>query len=171
MRKAGFLLFGLTGALVLSQFPEFFQQYTQRLGGHLDEISAQVSSLEQRAADAGKDVPGYLRGFLLNRDVDVRREGMHLRSIVDRRAELATAYEALTGAGSVWRAQRFAKHVDWEIASSTFAVYRPAVPVTAESAIYTAAGFGTGAMIFLVILGLWGPERRKPRQPKAERRR
>lgn len=171
MRKAGFLLFGLTGALVLSQFPEYFQQYTQRLGGHLDEISAQVASLEQRAADAGKDVPGYLRSFLLNRDVDIRREGMHLRSLVDRQLELSTAYEALTGAGSLWRAQRFAKHVDWEIASSTLTVYRPAVPVTAESAIYTGAGFGTGAVIFLVILGLWGPERRNSRQPKSAKRR
>lgn len=172
MRKAGFLLFGLVGAIILSQFPEFFQQYTQRLGGRLDEVSAQVTALEIRAAEAGKDLPGYLRGFLLHRDVDVRREGMHLRSLVERRATLANAYEALTGAGSLWRAPRFAEHVDWEVAYATMSVYRPAVPVTSESAVYTGAGFGAGALIFLVILGLWGgPERRGARPPGTSRRR
>ena len=169
MRKAGFLLFGLAGALILSQFPEFFQQYTQRLGGRLDEVAAQVTALEKRAAEAGKDVPAYLRSFLLNRDVDVRREGMHLRSLVERHAELSNAYAALTGSGSLWRAQRFATYVDWEIARATLGVYRPAVPVTAESAIYSGAGFGAGALIFLVVLGLWMPERR--RTPRGARRR
>jgi hypothetical protein len=167
MRKAGFLLFGLAGALVLSQFPEFFQQYTQRLGGRLDEVAAQVTALEQRAAEAGKDVPGYLRGFLLHRDVDVRREGMHLRSLVERRATLADAYEALTGADSLWRGPRFVEHLDWEVTYATLTVYRPAVPVTAESAVYTGTGFGAGVVVFLVILGLWGgPERRDERRPR-----
>lgn len=171
MRKAGILLFGLVGALVLSQFPEFFQQYTQRLGGRLDEVTAQVAALEKRAAEAGKDVPGYLRGFLLHRDVDVRREGMHLRSLVERRAALANAYEALTGAGSLWRAPRFAEHVDWEVATATLTAYRPAVPVTTESAVYTGTGFGAGALVFLVILGLWGPERRGQRRARGAQQR
>ena len=63
MRKSAFLICGFAGALLLSQFPEFFQQYTQRLGGRLDEVRAQVSSLEERAVESGKDLEAYLRVF------------------------------------------------------------------------------------------------------------
>lgn len=171
MRKAGLLLFGIVGALLLSQFPEFFQQYTQRLGGHLDEVSAQVDGLERRAAEAGKDLRGYLRGFLLHRDVEVRREGMELQALVERRAALARSYEALAGVEQWWRAPRFVEHVDWKIAASTVRIYRPAVPVTPEAAGYAGAGFGLGALIFLAILGLWGPENRRSRRIASSRRR
>jgi len=164
------LFFGLAGAVLLSQFPEFFQQYTQRLGGRLDEVTSQVRALERRAAEAGKDVPGYLRGFLLHREDDVRREGIELQSLVRRRETLADSYRALIGANQLWRAQQFAKHVDWEIAASTFTVYQPAVPVTAESAVYAGTGFGGGAIIFLGLLGLWGPERRKVRKSRQSSR-
>ena len=41
---------GLTGAATLSQFPEFSQQYTQRLGGAVDELSAIVMMLEHEFA-------------------------------------------------------------------------------------------------------------------------
>ena len=170
MRKGGFLICGFVGALLLSQFPEFFQQYTQRLGGRLDELTAQVTALEERAAVAGKDLPGYLRFFLLHRDVEVRREGMQLRAMIERREALADSYQALTGAGQWWRAGAFAEHVDWETAVATAEVYRPAMPVTPEAGIYAGAGFGTGAVIFLTILGLWGPERRRSRKAPPSRR-
>lgn len=166
MRKGGLLLCGFIGALLLSQFPEFFQQYTQRLGGRLDELTAQVSALEGRATAAGKDVRGYIRGFLLHRDVDVRREGMELQAMVDRRTVLAESYQALTGADQWWRAAAFARQVDWRTAGATLEIYRPAVPVTPEAGIYAGAGFGGGALVFLAILGLWGPERRRSHSPR-----
>ena len=169
MRKAGFLLLGLAGAVLLSQFPEFFQQYTQRLGGRYDEVKSQVSALEKRAGEAGKDIDGYLRTFLLNRDVDVRREGQELRALVQRRMTLEEAYQALTGSERWWRARAFARHVDWDIAGATLTAYQPAVPVTAEAGVYAGAGFGTGAIVFLAILGLWGPERRRARRRDAPR--
>jgi len=170
MSKAGLLLCGLAGALLLSQFPEFFQQYTQRLGGRLDELTSQVAALETRAAESGKDVPGYLRGFLLHRDIDVRREGLQLQALVQRRAALAASYQALTGAKRWWRIGRFAEHVDWKIAASTLEAYRPAMPVTPEAAVYTGTGFGAGAVVFLAVLGLLGPDRRRPRGGAAKRR-
>jgi len=171
MRKAGLLLFGLVGALLLSQFPEFFQQYTQRLGGRLDEVTSQVAALEKRAGEAGKDLPGYLRGFLLHRDVDVRREGLELQALVQRRVALEESYRALAGVDRWWRIAQFAEHADWKIAASTLEVYRPAMPVTPEAAVYAGTGFGTGALIFLAILGLWGPERRRARRALPTKRR
>ena len=46
-------LFGAGGAAVFSQAPEFFQQYLQRLGGALDELTRmnlQVPAAEARVA-------------------------------------------------------------------------------------------------------------------------
>lgn len=160
MRKAGVLLFGLVGAVLLSQFPEFFQQYVQRLGGRLDELTAQVAALDRRAAESGKTTQLYIRDFVLHRDPQVRREGQELQSMVQRRTSLAAAYEALTDADRTWRAGRFAEHFNWDIASATFSAYQPAVPVTAESGIYAGAGFGGGLALFLALF-----RRRRRRTP------
>ncbi len=154
MRKTGVLLFGLVGALLLSQFPEFFQQYVQRLGGRLDEVTSQVSALDKRAAEAGTSTSLYLRDFILNRDPQVRREGQELQALVQRRVTLADDYRALTGPDRWWRAGRFATHFDWDVAATTARAYQPAMPVTAESAIYSGAGFGSGMVIFLLLFGL-----------------
>ena len=158
-RRSGLLLFGFVGALLLSQFPEFFQQYTQRLGGRLDEVTRQVAALETRAAEAGKDLRSYVAGFLENPDADVRREGRALAALPPRQARLRQAYEALTGTGRGWRAKSFVQHFDWNVARTTAAVYAPAMPVTAESAVYAGAGFGAGAVLFWSFFGL----RRRPR--------
>lgn len=159
MRKTGFLLFGLIGAVLLSQFPEFFQQYMQRLGGRLDEVTSQVQALDRRAAEAGKDTPNYIRGFLVHRDAAVRREGEALQALTHRRVTLAEAYAALTGTGRWWRAGRFVEYFDWDVASAAFTPYQPAVPVTAEAAVYAGAGFGGGALIFVMLFGLGGRRR------------
>jgi Protein of unknown function (DUF2937) len=159
MRKTGVLFFGLIGAVLLSQFPEFFQQYVQRLGGRLDEVTRQVTALDQRAAEAGTSTPLYLRDFILNRDPQVQREGQALQGLVERRVVLAEDYKALTGSDRWWRAGRFATNFDWDVAATTFRVYEPAVPVTAEAAIYAGAGCGTGMAIFLLVFGL---RRRRP---------
>lgn len=156
MRKAGFLLFGLVGATLLSQFPEYFQQYVQRLGGRLDEVTAQVTALDRRAAEAGKPTADYIRGLQLHRDADVRREGTELRALVQRRVTLADSYQVLTHTDRWWRAGSFAEHFDWDVAASTLTAYQPGVPVTAESAVYSGAGFGSGAILFITLFGLRG---------------
>lgn len=159
MRKAAFLLFGLAGAAMLSQFPEFFQQYTQRLGGRLDEVRTQVDALESRASSSGKTLNAYLEQFLVSRDRDVQQEGRALAALVQRRATLATAYSALAGTSQFWRARAFAEHVDMDIAKATARDYKPATPLTAESAVYSGAGFGAGGLVYSLLFG-WRRRRR-----------
>lgn len=165
MRKAAFLLFGLAGAALLSQFPEFFQQYTQRLGGRLDEVRTQVEALETRASASSKTLNAYLEQFLVSQDRDVRQEGRALAALVQRRATLATAYSALSDTSQFWRARAFAEHVDMDIARATARDYQPATPLTAESAVYSGAGFGAGGVIYSVLFG-W----RRRRRPAPRRR-
>lgn len=163
MRKTVFLLFGLAGAALLSQFPEFFQQYTQRLGGRLDEVRMQVEALESRATASGKSLNAYLEQFLVSRDPDVRQEGRALAALVQRRATLTTAYAALADTSQFWRARAFAEHVDMDIAQATARDYKPATPLTAESAVYSGAGFGIGGVIYSLLFG-W--RRRRPAMPR-----
>ncbi len=165
MRKAVFLLFGLAGAALLSQFPEFFQQYTQRLGGRLDEVRTQVEALESRATNSGKTLNAYLEQFLVSQDRDVRQEGRAMATLVQRRATLATAYSALSDTSQFWRARAFAEHVDMDIARATARDYKPAMPLTAESAVYSGAGFGAGGVIYSMMFG-W----RRRRRPASRRR-
>jgi hypothetical protein len=170
MHKIGFFLFGLIGAVLLSQFPEFFQQYVQRLGGRLDEVTRQVAALDQRAEEAAKNTPDYIRGLLLHGDADVRREGLALQSLVQRSAALAEAFQALTGADGWWRAGSFVEHFDWDVASASFDDYRPAVPVTTEAAVYAGSGFGSGAILYLLTLGRLGRRRAPARRQRAAER-
>ncbi|WP_300519133.1 DUF2937 family protein [Aliiroseovarius sp.] len=44
------LVGGLGGAVTLSQFPEYSQQYLQRLAGAVDELSAVVAAFDASAA-------------------------------------------------------------------------------------------------------------------------
>jgi len=148
IRKTIFFLFGLTGAVLLSQFPEFFQQYAQRVGGHLAELNHQVVELENRAALDRKDTAAYLRHLMDSEDGAVRREGRHLAALVERRSRLTQAYEALATADPWWRAPRFLRHIDWPIAGATLKAYRMAMPITSESALYSAVGFLFGIMIY-----------------------
>ncbi len=164
MRRAAFLMFGLLGAAVLSQFPEFFQQYTQRLGGRLDEVKIQVAALEQRAALSGRTVNAYLERFLVNPDPDIRQEGRALALLVQRRAAMTTAYSALSDASQFWRARAFAEHMDLDIARATARAYKPAVPLTAESAVYSGAGFGVGGVVYGLLFGWRRQRRATPRQ-------
>ena len=46
---------GLGLALVLSQFPEYAQQYTQRLGGAVDELRVITEDFDRAAAEGGLD--------------------------------------------------------------------------------------------------------------------
>ncbi|MEC7965452.1 MAG: DUF2937 family protein, partial [Pseudomonadota bacterium] len=47
------LIAGLSGAAVTAQFPEFSQQYAQRLGGAVDELTAVVADFDASAQASG----------------------------------------------------------------------------------------------------------------------
>ena len=47
------LVGGVAGAASFSQFPEFSQQYIQRMGGAVDELSRFVAEFDADAAELG----------------------------------------------------------------------------------------------------------------------
>ncbi|MEL6549188.1 MAG: DUF2937 family protein [Pseudomonadota bacterium] len=156
------LAFGLAGAAVLSQFPEFAQQYLQRLAGKVDQLEAQVAGLDAAAAGFGMTRAEYLADLALSQtgaEAAARAEAgaaLHGR--------LSESLGAFREAGALGRLALVPEVADLDLARRTMGDFQPAVPLTTEGAGFAAAGFlaGWGAWS-----GLWGlfswPFRRRRR--------
>ncbi len=145
------------GAVLLAQAPEFFQQYLQRLGGHLAEVLRQLAAFESAAAASGKPWAQFVADTAANPDPGLASLGTTMMVTAERADSLGAAQAALLDA-SVWsRPWAFLTHLDSEIAQATAAVYKPAVPTTAEGLIY--AAIGAAAAFFLWHLAVRLPVR------------
>ncbi len=165
----GFLdrLVCVLGAVCAAQAPEFFQQYLQRLGGHLAEINRQLVAYHAAAQAAGKPLAQFIAETTAHADPGLAKLGTTMDATVQRAEHLAAAHFALTDA-SVWsRPWEFFAHLDVEIVRGTAAIYQPAVPTTAEGAVYAAVGLGVAFAIWHVFIRL--PLRRllAPARPTA----
>ena len=95
---------GLSGAAGVSQFPEYSQQYMQRLGGAVDELSRFMDDFD---ADAGR--------FELSREaalVDLAQGGQmgaaraeSMVKTIERHARLSSDLEQMQGLGPFSRAR------------------------------------------------------------------
>lgn len=144
---------GLAGAAGFSQFPEFTQQYVQRLGGAVDELSRSVSAFDRDAAALGLDREAALGQLATGGAFGaVRAETM--RATLARHARLSGDLAALEGKSALARVPLVAHFADPEIAGRTWQAYRPGVPVTAEGAIFAGTGFVSGWMAVAFLLSL-----------------
>jgi len=130
----------VVGAVAFSQFPEFIQQYLQRLGGHLDEARRQVAKFTEAASKADLTLPEFIARTDANGDHAVARLGDVMQGAVERADELAFANAAIHNATLWERPFVFIRHLDPEIARATWSIYQPAVPTTLEGLLYALAG-------------------------------
>jgi hypothetical protein len=128
------------GAVLFSQLPEFFQQYVQRLGGHLAEAQRQLEQFRQAARQSGLNLDQLAADVGAQKDAAVAHLG---RVIVETHARvdaLAASEAALRNASAWARPFVFLGHVDPGIARGTWEAFKPAVPTTAEGLAYAAVG-------------------------------
>ncbi len=130
----------VVGAILFSQAPEFMQQYLQRLGGHLDEARRQLTIFQKTASDAGLSFGQFITQTSANADPAVARLGGVMNQAAERVSALQSAHDALHQSALWQRPFVFMRHVDLEIARAASAMFKPAVPVTIEGAIYALAG-------------------------------
>ena len=150
MIKALAFIGGLCGATGLSQFPEFSQQYLQRLGGAVDGLRPSVVQFDRDAANAGVTRTEALRkyqgagGFLAEQGAAKAEE-------IGRFEALDADYRALKEAAPLQRLAQVYRLTDPTLIRSTWSDFRPAVPVTIDGFICAAIGYG---IVWVVIMGV-----------------
>ena len=132
------------GAAAASQFPEFYQQYLQRLGGRVDQTRLELERLLNDAATLGRTLEAYLEELLASGTEAARLAAERELDRVGDADGLETAYQALSQAAPLERPFAFLWHFDPDIAADTLSVYAPALPATAEGAVYAAIGMVAG---------------------------
>jgi hypothetical protein len=144
---------GLAGAAGFSQFPEFSQQYVQRLGGAVDELHRVVAGFDADAA-ALELTRAQALGALAQGGAMGEKRVEAMRGIMARHARLAGDLAALERAGPFTRAYYAAHLSDREIAARAWAAYKPAVPMTFEGAVFGGVGFLGGALLLGGVIGV-----------------
>ncbi len=140
-------LAGTAGAAVLAQFPAFYQQYLQRLGGRLDQALMAVERLQEAADEQGLTLSAYVRYFLDATDPVFRREGQNLVTTLTQAQDLKDAHAALDEASPLSRPMVFLDHLDPDLVTATFQSYVPALPIDSEGLVYAGIGLLLGLML------------------------
>jgi hypothetical protein len=141
---------GLAGAAGLSQFPEFSQQYVQRLGGAVDELGRVVAEFDRDAADVGLSREAALVDLAKGGAMGAERADTMVTTI-DRHARLAGDLAALQAAGPFTRAAQAARFRDTELAGRALENFQPALPLTFEGASFAGVGFLAGLALISAL--------------------
>ena len=152
MRRIARVIGGLALGLTLSQFPEYAQQYTQRLGGAVDELRVITEDFDRAALAGGLDRTAALARYNASNDDFLAGRGTSMSATFQRYAILSATLSRIQGADAVERFQSLPAYLDTDIGQRTLENYRPAVPVTMEGILYAGGGFILG---YLILSGLW----------------
>ena len=148
-------LCAVIGAVTLSQFPQFFGQYMQRLGGHLDEAKRTFELYENTAADLNLTLEAYIQEHLDSASNVFVSAGQVIQALVERYRELQMSYMALQDTTIYNRWFVFLREADWAIVANTWHNFVPGVPTTFEGLTYAMVGLliGWGAFtLFKMII-------------------
>lgn len=154
----------LAGGLVVgagaSQFPEFSQQYTQRLGGAVDALSEVVADFDASALAEGltrNQALEQMRGtdFIERRRADMERTFL-------RHATLSDDLKVLSDASPFMRAYHGMRLRDRDVAQAAWDTFEPAVPLNVTGAIFAGVGFLVGLLSLSAVLAVlrWPLRRR-----------
>ena len=143
---------GLGLAVMLSQFPEYAQQYTQRLGGAVDELRVITEDFDRSATVGGLDRTQALQRYVISNDSFLAERGTSMAATFTRYESLRATLARIENADPVTRFQSLPAYLDSDIGRRTLENYRPAVPVTLEGILYAGGGFILG---YLLLSGIW----------------
>lgn len=133
------LIGGIAGAGTLSQYPEFAQQYTQRLAGQIQALETVVADFDATAERSGltrESALAQMTGttFLADRGADLRRT-------IDRYTGLQADYALLNSATAVEKILMPHRLTDAATFRGTWVDYEPALPLTTAGAVSSGVGF------------------------------
>lgn len=145
--------------LILSQFPEFAQQYRQRVGGAADALSKVVIQFDDTARDAGLSRDEALRSYAKTSDDFLQKRGEDMTATIKRYEFLTAHFAQMTEAQPFERLLVFLKARDMDITKAALESYEPAVPATPEGLIFGGAGVLGGWALLSLFLSPFGRRR------------
>lgn len=131
-------------AALASQAPEFVQQYSQRLGGAIDELKGLVARFDQDTATEGLSRQQGIARLESNADPLAQGRGRDMDATASRLASLERQRDAFAVAGPLSRYTVFAEDFDPQVARGSYASFEPAVPVTPAGLVAAVIGFALG---------------------------
>ena len=135
------ILVALLVAATSAQFPEYVQQYSQRLGGAVDELAAFVRRFDDDARASGLDRARAVEQYRLRNNVFLDRRGAAVAETIERYERLRAHKRALDEAGPLGRVVTFVGDYQPDIAGRALGDFAPAVPVTVEGLVFALSGF------------------------------
>lgn len=154
MRRTLGIIGGVVCAVLCSQFPEYAQQYTQRLGGAVDVLRGEVEKYDAQATNEGLSRDQYVEHFEESGDPIVVRDGENKRVLIARYEDLSATLKRISEATPLQRFNLLPQFFDTEIGGRTLDNFKPAVPVTAEGFLYALFGFALGYGIAKALASL-----------------
>lgn len=126
----------------LSQFPEYSQQYVQRLGGAVDELRGFVSDFDASAEKVGKTRDQALEEmtgteFLDNRQADMTRT-------IGRFEQLNADYTKMKDANTFGRIAQIRSLPDPVVMAGAWDDFKPALPLTLDGLLFLLSGYFMG---------------------------
>src|ERR1700750_1045508 len=103
MRRALSIIGALGLAVAFSQFPEYAQQYEQRLGGAVDELQILVADFDADAQKFGLNRHDALQRYNSSHDQFLVARGQSMQRTLERYTKLSADLADLQGAGPLQR--------------------------------------------------------------------
>jgi hypothetical protein len=138
-------------ALLFCQAPEFVQQYSQRLGGAVDELELIVQHFDDDSRRSGYDRNGAIALMARNPEQLVRDQSMRMSETVRRLDNLRSQQASMARETSLTRVAAFATGYDSELASRTWKDFRFGLPLSIDGIVFAVAGFFIAAVCILGI--------------------
>jgi hypothetical protein len=168
MRRILSVIGGLAVGLVLSQFPEYAQQYTQRLGGAVDELRIITEEFDSAADRAGLSRDAAIGRYAITGDDFIEGRGLSMAQTFARYQQLSATLERIQNADAAERLTLLPQFMDSEIGARALENFQPAVPVTMEGFAYAGGGFLIGYLLTSgLVRFLMLPFRRRERAVRA----
>jgi len=152
MRRSVALLGGVVLAFMASQFPEYAQQYTQRLGGAVDELRSITARFDAQATAAGLTRDQAIAHYAASPDSFLKEQGGSMTKTFARYQQLTTLLAEVRGDGPIDRLRHLPDYFDTDIGARTLDDFKPAVPATEEGLLYALVGLIVG---YALTSALW----------------
>lgn len=162
MKRLICLAGAVIGAAGISQVPEFSQQYAQRLGGAIDELSAIIERFDEDAAASGLSREEGLGRYRISPDAFLIDRGASMEVVFERHEQLVTQRQALDTATPLERLPALTRYFDTDVGAAALDEFNPAIPITLEGLAYAAGGLMLGyVFVWSVWTAIAAPFRRR----------